>query len=130
MQQSKKYLTSYDPKKPRKYITYLNKNNLYGYVMSKSLPMGRFKWLDPAKFHLDKYDNSLIGCVLVVDLQYPKELQEFHSDYRLVPKKLEIKKEVLSDYQLKIADDCNISICNVNKFVPNFFGKEKCVVLH
>ena len=27
---SNKYLTSYDPKKPTKYITYLDKNNLFG----------------------------------------------------------------------------------------------------
>ena len=33
-----KYLTSYDPKKPTKHITYLDKNNLYGYAMLKSLP--------------------------------------------------------------------------------------------
>ena len=33
-----KYLTSYDPKKPSKYITYLDKNNLYGYAVLKSFP--------------------------------------------------------------------------------------------
>ena len=47
------------------YITYLDKTSLYGYVMSKPLPTVRFKWLDPAKFNLDKYDDdSLRGCVL------------------------------------------------------------------
>ena len=30
-----KYSTSYDPKKPTKHITYLDKNNLYCYAMSK-----------------------------------------------------------------------------------------------
>ena len=34
---NKKYLTCYNPKKPMKYIAYLDKNNLYGYTMSKSL---------------------------------------------------------------------------------------------
>ena len=68
-----KYLTFYDPKRPTKYITYLDKNNLYGYAMSKSLPTGGFKLLDPAKFNLDKYDNdNLRGCVLKIDLEYPK----------------------------------------------------------
>ena len=39
--------------------------------------MGRFKWLDPAKFNLDKYDNdSSIDYVLELDLGYPKELHE------------------------------------------------------
>ena len=33
--------------------------------MSKSLPTSGFKWLHPAKFILDKYDdNSLRDCVL------------------------------------------------------------------
>ena len=31
-----KCLISYDPKKLRTYITYLHKNNLQGYAMSKS----------------------------------------------------------------------------------------------
>lgn len=33
-------LRFYDPKKPKKYITYFDKNNLWGYVMAKSLPPG------------------------------------------------------------------------------------------
>ena len=44
------------------------------------------------------------GCVLEVDLQYPKELRELHNDYPLAPDKVKIKRELLSDYQLKIAD--------------------------
>ena len=43
--------------------------------MSKSLPTGGFKYLDPAKFILDKYDDSsLRGCVLKVDHLFPKEV--------------------------------------------------------
>lgn len=65
-------LTSYDPKKPTNYIIYLDKNNSYAYGMSKSLPTGKFKWLDPAKFNFNKYDsNSLSGSLLEVALEYP-----------------------------------------------------------
>ena len=53
-----KYLTSYDPKNSTKCITYLDKKNLYGYAMSKPFPSGVFKWLDPAKFNLNKYGND------------------------------------------------------------------------
>ena len=35
---------------------------------------------------------------------------------------------MLSDYQLKIADLCNISIGNVKKLVPNFFDRGKYVI--
>ena len=68
------------------------------YAMSKSLPTGGFKWLHPAKFHLDKCDDECSrGCVLEVDLEYPKKLHKLHKDYPLAADKLEIKKEMLSD---------------------------------
>ena len=35
---------------------------------------------------------------------------------------------MLSDYRLKIAHLYNISICNVKKFAPNFFDKEKYII--
>ena len=50
--------------------------------MSKFLPPSCFKWIDPKEFDLNKYTtNSSIGCVLEVDLEYPKELRELHNDY-------------------------------------------------
>ena len=69
-------MKSYDPKQESKHIIYLDANNLYGYAMSKFLPTSGFKWIDPKKFLLNKYTrNSLKGCALEVDLEYPKELQ-------------------------------------------------------
>lgn len=66
--ESNGYLIPYDLKIPTKYITYLDQNNLNGYAMWKSLPMGGCKWLNPAKFNRQKYDdNSFRGCVLEVD---------------------------------------------------------------
>ena len=35
---------------------------------------------------------------------------------------------MLSDYQLKIAADYNVSIVNVKKLVPDFFNKGKYVL--
>ena len=97
------YLKSYDRKQESKHIIYLDENNLYGYAMSKYLTISGFKWIDPKEFDLDKYtSNSSEGCVLEVDLEYPKELQELHNDYPLAPDKTEIKREMFSDYQLKI----------------------------
>ena len=43
----------------------------------------------------------------------------------LAPDKIEIKREILSEYQLKIADLYNIPIGNAQKSVLNFFDKEK-----
>ena len=126
---SKANLKSYDPKQESKHIMYLDTNTSYGYATSKFLPTSSFKWIDPKEFDLNKYtSNSSKGCVLEVDLEYPKELLELHNDYPLAPENIEIKREMLSDYQLKIADQYNIPIGNVSKLVPNFFDKEKCVI--
>ena len=54
---------------------------------------------------MNKYaSNSSKGCVIEVDLEYPKQLQEIHNDYPLAPEKIEIKKEMLPGYWLKIID--------------------------
>ena len=45
---------------------------------------------------------------------------ELNNDYSLVSDKIEIKREILSYYQLKITDPYNIPIGNVKKLVPNF----------
>ena len=89
-----KYLTSYDPKKLTKYIKYLDKNNLCVNDFSKSLPKCRFKWLDPAKFRSDKYDdNTSRGCILEADLEYRKKIHKLHNNYPLAADTLKIKKQ-------------------------------------
>ena len=78
---------------------------------------------------MNKYtSNSSKGCVLEIGLEYPKELRELHNDYPLAPDNLEIKREMLSGNQLKVADLYNIPISNVKKLLPNFFNKEKYVI--
>ena len=58
-----------------KHITYLDMNNLYGYAMSKFLPTGGFKWIDPKEFDLNKYTtNHSKGHVLEFGHEYPKKL--------------------------------------------------------
>ena len=63
----------------------------------------------------NKYSsNSFKGCVLEVDLEYPKELHELYNDYPLAPDKIEIKKE-MSSYQLKIAYFYNFHVGSLKK---------------
>ena len=77
------------------------------------------------KSDLNKYtSNNLEGCVPQVDLECLKELRELHNDFPLTSDKIEIKREMLSEYQLKIADLQNIPIGNVKKLLPNFSDKE------
>ena len=97
--------------------------------MSNFLPKSGFKWIDPREFDLNKYaSNSSKGCVVEVDLEYPKDLQELHNDYPLASDKIEIKRKMSSNYQLKIVDLYNIPISNVKILVPNIFYKEKYVI--
>ena len=99
-----KYLKSYDPKQKSKHIVYLYANNLYGYVISEFLPTSAFKWLDPMVFDLNKYSYNSSKCfVLKLDLEFLKELPELCNDYPSAPKKIEIKREMLSEHQLRIA---------------------------
>ena len=64
--------------------------------MSKFLPKSGFKWIDPKEFDVNKYaSNSSKGCVVEIDLEYPKDLQELHNDYPLASDKIEIKRKIV-----------------------------------
>ena len=94
----------YDSKYPTKCVTYLDANNLYGWAMSKPLPIRNFKWM--TEEDLNNWRN--IPCILEVDLEYPQDLHDLHNDYPLVPERLKIGK--------------------VEKLIPNLYNKEKYVL--
>ena len=127
-----KYMQSYDDKKPSKYITYLDANNLYGLVMSQHLPYSGFKWLNQKefdKFCLNSIDkNSSDGYIVEVGLEYCDKLHEPHNDYSLAPEKLEINHNMQSDYCSSIANEYGIKIGGVNKLIPNSGNKIKYVL--
>ena len=126
---SNKYLKYYGPKQESKHIIFLDANNLYAYAMSKFLQTRGFKWTDPKEFDLNKYtSHSSKGFVLQVDLAYSKKLHELHTNYPLAPDKTKIKREMMSEYQLKIADLYSIPTGNVKKVRPNLFDKEKYLI--
>ena len=96
--------------------------NLYVFTRSKFLPTNRYKWKDRKEFEVNKNtSNSSKGRVLEVDLEYPKDLLEWRNDCLLDPDKLEIEREMLSEYQLNIADLYNNLIDNVKKLLLIFF---------
>ena len=72
--------------------------------------------------------NRSKECALKFNLEYPKELRELRNDYPLALDKTEIKKQILSSYQLKISNFYNFPIGKVKKLIPNFFDKEKYVL--
>ena len=88
-----------------KYIIYLDANNLYGSAMCEPLPVRDFKWLSDEEidnFNILKIsDYSENGYILEVDIKYPKELHNTHSDYPLAPENKLIDKSMLSNYLKK-----------------------------
>ena len=74
---------------------------------------------------LVKLKEKLKDCVSEVDLQYSKELRKLFNYYLWAPDEIEMKREMLSNYQMKIADFYNIPIGTVKKLVSNIFYREK-----
>ena len=72
--------------------------------------------------------NSPTGYILEVYLEYPQKLHNVHNDYPLAPEKINIPKEWLSKYCLKIANAHNITTGAVKKLVPNLMNKNHFVI--
>ena len=112
-----KYVNDYNPEEPSTFITYLDKNNLYGWAMSEYLPYGKFERVK----NVDELDvmsinkKSDVVYLLEVDLEYPNELHESHNDYPLAPEKLAVSNDMLSTFCKNIADEYNIKVGNVKK---------------
>ena len=98
----------------KKYLMYLDANNLYGCAMSMKLPTHGFKWLTGGEME-KLYDNQIlqvwekIPCILEVDLEYPDKLLDLHNDYPLCPERVKCKNRV-------------------EKLIPNLRNKTKYVI--
>ena len=126
------YMDNYDSNKENKTIKYWNANNLYDWGMNQPLPYGEFDWLNEqeiSEFCLNCIsENSTLGYILEVDLEYPDGLHGFHSDCPLAPEKLEIHSNMLSKFCSDIANKHGIKVGGVDKLVPNLRDKIKYVV--
>jgi hypothetical protein len=127
-----KYISSYNPDEKSSYIMYLDANNLYGYAMIQSLPIDDFKWADPSIFTADYItnisDDSDTGCLLEVDLEYPKEIHDLHNDYPCAPESLAVTDNMLSEYSKQLKSKLSLGTSNIKKLVPNLNNKSKYVL--
>ena len=104
-------MKNYNNNEESSYIQYLDANNLYGWAMSKKLPVNGFKWIDNNEINEDfikNYDeNNDKGYPFEVDVKYPKRLHELHSDLPFLSERMEVNK-------------CKKLVCNL-------FNKKKYV---
>ena len=78
-----KYMKNYNENKESSYIQYLDANNLYGWAVSKKLPVNGFKWVNNEineEFIKNYHENRDKGYILEVDIKYPKKLNDLHRD--------------------------------------------------
>ena len=94
-----KYMKSFDKNNEPSYIEYLDANNLYRWAMSQKLFVKSFKWVKEkrvSKFNenfIKKYDEDCNkGSLLEVDVEYPKELFNFHKDLSFLPERKKVEK--------------------------------------
>ncbi|XP_076301552.1 uncharacterized protein LOC143219489 [Lasioglossum baleicum] len=86
-----KYLPTYDPNKPSTYLMYFDVNNLYGWAMSQPLPHREFRWINDDDDQLNNFDiqsipiDSPVGYIVEVDIEYPREIHDLHSDLPFCP---------------------------------------------
>ena len=100
-----KYMKNYDEDEESSYIQDLDANNLYGWVMSQKLPVNSFKWIKTVSkidedFMKNYGEDRNIGYFLNVDIEYPKQLHDLHSDLPFLPERMKINK-------------CNKLLCNL-----------------
>ena len=94
-----KYMKNYNNNEESSYIQYLDANNLYGWAMSKKLPVNGFRWLDSneineinEEFIKNYNENDNKGYILEADVRYSKRLHDLHSDLPFLPERMEINK--------------------------------------
>ncbi|KAL6416835.1 hypothetical protein ACFW04_013141 [Cataglyphis niger] len=82
-----KYLQSYNPLEPSSYLMYFDVNNLYGWAMCQSLPYEDFRWIEDVSSVdlMSVMPNSPISYILEVDLAYPSNLHDSHTDLPFFP---------------------------------------------
>ena len=100
------YMKDYDPDQPTKFISYLDANNLYGWAMSKPLPIDCFRFMNNEE--MKNWES--MPCILEVDLTYPENLHDLHNDYPLAPERVTVNK--------------------VEKLIPNLNDKKNYVIHH
>ena len=86
-------MLNYNPKKPLKYMIYVDANNLYGHAMTKKLPINGFKSIGETSQFTQEFTIIWILLIfLTVDIDYPSHLHDEHNDLPFLVEKWKIGK--------------------------------------
>ena len=99
------YMKNYENNEESLFLEYLDASNLYGWVMSQKLPVNGFKFVRKVskidEDFIKNYDEDTDkGYILEVDVEYPKNLHDLHSDLPFLPERIKV-------------DKCNKLVCNL-----------------
>lgn len=85
------YLSDYDDNVPDSYLVYMDCVNLYGFAMMQKLPTRNFRFFkhdEIEMFNLESIPEcSQKGYILEVDIEYPVNIHDEHSDLPFAPEK-------------------------------------------
>ena len=95
----------FNPDQASTYGFMIDANNLYGGIMqTEKLSVRNFELIEHIEDELilnqilETSEDSLIGFILEIDLEYPEELHDIHQDYPLAPTKETVPQDCLSPY--------------------------------
>ena len=96
-----KFMKNCNNNEESSYIQYLDANNLYGWAISKKLPVNGFKWINNnetagpvinEKFIKNYNENDNKGYIFEVDVKYAKRLHDLNSDLPFLSERMEVNK--------------------------------------
>ena len=76
----------FDSESGNSFLQYLDVNNFYGWAMSEPLPTGGFNWVQFTPDEISRLASGNKGCLLEVDVKYPKSYMTFTTTFHLCVK--------------------------------------------
>ena len=121
------YLDDFDVSKPENYLMYWDANNLYGWAMSQYLPYKNISLNSEIDIDtiLKTDDNSKYGYIVECDLEFPQEIHDKLKEFPPCPESIAPTKEMLSEFQKKMAEKNNVKVGSCSKLVPHLMKHEK-----
>ena len=127
-----KYLSDYDPNKPKSSALFLDVNSLYATVLHGKLPTGDFYELTSSEIEMFDYENvDLDGdyCyALSIDFEIPDDVKVQTDDFPMSIKNDVIQYEQLSEYTKNIMKEVGIKNEKHSSLIASHEPREKYLI--